>query len=482
MTNPFQTLSYESALESLGNEFFDVVRPVTFPQHTLHFRNDDLLPVLGLKPDQVSDRHFIEFFGQFQGAQSCLALRYHGYQFGQYNPYLGDGRGFLYGQIRGIDGHLYDFGTKGSGTTPHSQARDGRLSLKGGVREVLAAEILHHLGVPTSRCLSLIETGEDLQRDDEPSPARSAVMIRQSRSHIRFGTFERLEYHDRPDLVKTLLDHVITCYYPSLWREPNPYTQFYAELVKRVAKLVGQWMAIGFCHGVLNTDNMSILGEGFDYGPYAFIETYNPYFTAASFDRLGRYSYRNQPSVCRWNLEMLQRPLSATIPLSEMVTSLETFPEFYTQAYNQMLLKKLGFPTLSPSLSQDLIGTTLELLLITRINYHHFFDALKQHFSKHWYHNSAYVLQGLSYLVSGEQQTILRNWCDFYHWILQKHSFEQMARVKQQLQEHNPTNAITHSALEVIWEAIARENNWQPFIRFLQQLRHPSKEASVKHK
>ncbi|MGK7891121.1 MAG: YdiU family protein, partial [Leptolyngbyaceae cyanobacterium] len=360
MTNPFQTLAYEPAIESLGDEFFDRVRPASFPQHHLRFRNDALLPGLGLQPDQVHDQDFIEFLGQFQGSQSCLALRYHGHQFGQYNPYLGDGRGFLYGQVRNVDGRLYDFGTKGSGTTPHSQARDGRLSLKGGVREVLAAEVLHYLGVPTSRCLSLIETGETLERSDEPPPVRSAVMVRQSHSHIRFGTFERLEYYDRPDLVKTLLDHVMTCYYPDLWHDSEPYLSFYTELVKRVAQLVGKWMAIGFCHGVLNTDNMSIVGEGFDYGPFGFIEFYNPYFTAASFDRVGRYSYRTQPSACRWNLEMLQWPLAAVMPQAEMATRLESFSGFYTQAYNQALLKKLGFRSLSPDLTEDLVGATLE--------------------------------------------------------------------------------------------------------------------------
>ena len=472
MSNPFQTLSYESAFESLGNEFFDVVRPATFPQHVLRFRNNALLPILGLPSEHVSDRHFIEFFGQFQGKQSCLALRYHGHQFGQYNPYLGDGRGFLYGQIRGADGCLYDLGTKGSGTTPHSQARDGRLSLKGGIREVLAAEILHQLGVPTSRCLSLIETGEPLQRDDEPSPARSAVMVRQSRSHIRFGTFERLAYYDRPDLIKQLLDHVITCYYPELWQEPNPHLSFYAALVQRIAQLVGQWMAIGFCHGVLNTDNMSIVGEGFDYGPYAFIETYNPYFTAASFDLSGRYSYRNQPSACRWNLEILQRPLSAVMPLSEMAASLESFSEVYRQAYNQKLLNKLGFLTLSLDLNQDLIGTTLELLLVTKTNYHQFFEMLTQNISKQWHGDAVHIEQDLSHLVSGEYRSILRNWCELYHWILARHPVDEMERVKQNLQKHNPTVAVINSALETIWEAIAQEDNWQPFETFLQQLDH----------
>ncbi len=477
MSNPFQTLAYESALQSLGNDFFDAVKPASFPQHILRFRNDDLLPILGLKPDQVHDQHFVEFFGQFQGHQPCLALHYHGYQFGQYNPYLGDGRGFLYGQVRGVDGQLYDFGTKGSGTTPHSQTRDGRLSLKGGIREVIAAEVLHHIGAPTSRCLSLIETGEQLDREDEDSPARSAVMVRQSRSHIRFGTFERLEYYDRPDLIKQLLDHVITYYYPDLWQQANPYHSFYAKLVQRVADLVAHWMASGFCHGVLNTDNMSIVGEGFDYGPYAFIETYNPYFTAASFDRVGRYSYRNQPKACCWNLEKLQRPLSTVIPIADMEVILESFSDLYTATYHQILLNKLGIETLSPARVHDLVGTTLEFLLTTRIQYHHFFNTLRQRYSRDWCYDSAHLIQDLSHLVTGEHQKVLTLWCKHYHWVLQKQPPSVLDQMEQKLQNHNSTMIPTTSEIEEIWQAIAQSNNWQPFVSMIRNLRSPVRTA-----
>ena len=310
--NPLLHLDYIPALESLGEDFYDPVAAAEFPQHYLRFRNDDLLPPLGLEKATVEDHHFIAAFGQFQGREPLLALRYHGYQFGQYNPFLGDGRGFLYGQVRGLDGELYDFGTKGSGTTPYSRGGDGRLTLKGGVREVLAAEALHALGVTTSRALSLIETGEALWRGDEPSPTRSSVMVRFSRSHIRFGSFERLDYHDRPDLMAKLLEHVIDVYYPGprLYRDRQErFLSFYDDLVDRVAALAAQWMAAGFCHGVLNTDNMSITGESFDYGPYAFIDRYDPSFTAAYFDHDGRYSYGNQPGICQLNLKALQKQI-----------------------------------------------------------------------------------------------------------------------------------------------------------------------------
>ncbi len=467
MTNPFFNLNYEPALESLGNDFFDRVQPANFSQHTLRFCNNKLLPILGLDSNIVADKHFLDFGGHFRGQQSCLALPYHGYQFGQYNPYLGDGRGFLYGQVRGIDGQLYDFGTKGSGQTPYSQSRDGRLTLKGGIREVLAAEALHCAGVRTSRCLSLIET-ETFAREDEL--VRGAVMVRFSNSHLRFGTFERLEYYDRTDLIQQLLDHVIQYYYPHLWQQPDCYIRFYSELVQRIAQLVAQWMAVGFCHGVLNTDNMSITGESFDYGPYAFIDTYNPTFTAAAFDHQGRYSYRNQPSVCRWNLAMLQRPLSAVIPVSEMEAALDTFSESYTQYYHQQMLYKLGLDRLSVWETEELIDLTLQLLFLTKINYGEFFCELRQKFSLQWGKDANYILQDLKFLVSGEEVTILKRWCWLYHQLLVERSPEKIENIFQRLQQANSMVVLSESKIEHIWQAIRENNYWQPFINLIERL------------
>ncbi|MEO1298961.1 MAG: YdiU family protein, partial [Cyanobacteria bacterium J06636_16] len=384
-------------------------------------------------------------------------------QFGQYNPYLGDGRGFLYGQVRTATGQILDLGTKGSGQTPYSQGRDGRMSLLGGVREVLAAEALHGLGVPTSRVLSLVETGEKLARADEPSPTRSAVMVRLSQSHIRFGTFDRLEYYDRPDLIRQLLDHVIQLYYGHLWQCPDRDIQFYAELVQRTAYLVAQWMAAGFCHGVLNTDNMSITGEGFDYGPYAFIETYSPYFTAASFDRWGRYSYRNQPSICRWNLSMLQRPLALVIPKEEMEGVLESFTGKYEQAYHQAMVRKLGFASLSIEDSEALIHLTLEFLFTTQIGYHRFFQELQCQFSILWREDPTAILTDLSFLQSAEQALALKPWKVFYHRLLRQYPKSEMAIIAECLKRYTPTRVLVPSAIEVIWTAIDQADDWQPF-------------------
>jgi len=473
----FLSLEYKPALESLGYDYFDEVAAAEFPQHILRFRNDQLLPLLGLNPHEVKDDDFIQAFGKFQGVRPFLALRYHGYQFGEYNSRLGDGRGFLYGQVRGTDGELYDFGTKGSGTTPYSRSADGRLTLKGGIREVLAAEALYNLGVRTSRCLSLIETGEALWRGDEPSPTRSSVMVRFSRSHIRFGMFERLHYFKRPDLIKKLLNHVIEQYYPKITPltkeeagEEDKYVQFYAELVERVAQLVAQWMAAGFCHAVLNTDNMSITGESFDYGPFAFIPTYNPNFTAAYFDYYGRYSYGNQPGICKLNLEMLQQPLAAVIPLADMETALTKFDDVFYSNYLQLMLNKMGFEQLPEPQTNELLGLTLQFLVDSQVGYHAFFAQLAQQFNPSWRDDVDQIFNSALFLESAVEPDSLVKLREFYHHLLQTLSIDQMEDLAKRLQDKNPKTALLRPVIETVWEAIAQEDNWQPFYELLKRI------------
>jgi uncharacterized protein YdiU (UPF0061 family) len=469
-SNPFLRLHYEPALESLGNDYYDEVAAAEFPQHILRWRNDALLPQLGLNPEVVTDEDFITAFGKFEQRKPLLALRYHGYQFGEYNAMLGDGRGFLYGQVRGIDGELYDFGTKGSGRTPYSRGGDGMLTLKGGVREILAAEALHHMGVKTSRCLSMIETGLSLWRGDEPSPTRSCVMVRMNRSHIRFGTFERLNYFKRPDLTKKLLDHVIEQYYRHLVNEQDKYVLFYTELVKRVAELAAQWMAAGFCHAVLNTDNMSITGESFDYGPYAFIPTYEPYFTAAYFDYYKRYCYSHQPGICQLNLQMLQEALKAVIPLADMEVGLSSFDESYYREYQSLMLKKLGFEQLQDPQKEELLNLTIQFLQDSQVGYHQFFAAMARTFSSKWRDEPGLVMAASDLVPAIGTSEIFDNWCILYHKLLNNFSLEQIDTIAQTLARHNPSAILLRPVIEAIWEPITQEDNWQPFYDLVKQI------------
>ena len=474
--NPLLKLPFEPAFEGLGEDYADRVAAAEFPNHTLRWRNDALLPLFGLAPATVSDADFVEAFGEFRDRQPLLAMRYHGYQFGEYNAALGDGRGFLYGQLRGSDGALYDLGTKGSGTTPYSRGGDGRLTLKGGVREVLAAEALHHLGVRSSRCLSLVETGEALWRGDEPSPTRSSVMVRLAQTHIRFGTFERLHYLGRQDLIQTLLDHAIAIYYPHLKESEHRYLQFYTELVQRVAELTAQWMSVGFCHAVLNTDNMSIAGESFDYGPYAFITQYDPQFTAAYFDYFGRYCYSNQPSACVWNLQMLQAPLKGLIDPFEMETALEGFEARYLEVYRQRMLRKLGFEIhldgVSPAVADELLRRSLTLLWETKVGYHDFFRELRQQFSSNWRQDvEAIFPDAIDPTVKSDTAAqSFEQWRQLYHQVLNSLPEDEMRAIATRLSQHNPTKVLIRPEIEAVWQAIAVEDNWEPFNQLVRQL------------
>src|SRR4051812_13862313 len=298
---------------ALGSEFADAVEAARFPKTILRYRNDRAAVTVGL--DTLTDDEWVLHFGRFEplpgNLDPPLAQRYHGHQFRVYNPELGDGRGFLFAQLREAGGdRLLDLGTKGSGTTPWSRSGDGRLTLKGGVREVLATAMLEALGVPTSRSFSLVETGEDLVRGDEPSPTRSSVLVRLSESHIRFGTFQRHAFFERADRITALVDYAIGNYYPELEEANDRPAALLAAAVGRMARTTARWMAAGFVHGVLNTDNMNITGESFDYGPYRFLPFSDPNFTAAYFDQSGLYSFGRQPEAVFWNLQQLAGCLS----------------------------------------------------------------------------------------------------------------------------------------------------------------------------
>ncbi|CAN7403825.1 YdiU family protein [Phenylobacterium sp. LjRoot225] len=334
----------------LGPEFADPVEPADFPETILRFRNDRAAATVGL--DTLTDAEWISHFGRFRplpdNISPPLALRYHGHQFRAYNPELGDGRGFLFAQLReaplseGRLGRLLDLGTKGSGQTPWSRTADGRLTLKGGVREVLATAMLEALGVPTSRSFSLIETGEALVRGDEPSPTRSSVLTRLSHSHIRFGSFQRHAFYGKPDQISALVDHVIDNYYPDLAGANDRPSALLTVVTARTARLTARWMAAGFVHGVLNTDNMSLTGESFDYGPYRFLPRSDPAFTAAYFDRTGLYAFGRQPEAAFWNLQQLAGSLSLTTESEPLVAALNGFGPAYQRELVAVMLERLG--------------------------------------------------------------------------------------------------------------------------------------------
>ncbi|MET0249594.1 MAG: protein adenylyltransferase SelO family protein [Sphingobium sp.] len=345
MTDASQPATYrpDRAIDSLQPDFADPVSAAEFLQTILRFRNDRWAAAVGL--GDMDDAAWMRHFGRFEPLEGSLpqplALRYHGHQFRNYNPDIGDGRGFLFAQLRGDDGRLLDLGTKGSGTTPYSRFGDGRLTLKGGVREILATEMLEALGVNTSKTFSLIETGEALQRHDEPSPTRGAALVRLSHSHIRIGSFQRAAYHDDKALLERLTDYALRQLYGEAPGD-NPPAQLLGRVVERTADLAASYMVAGFVHGVLNSDNINVTGESFDYGPWRFTPLWDVGFVAAYFDNGGLYAFGRQAEAINWDVAQLAvslRPLCEAPPLVEQ---LERFPDLFAEALKRRFCWRLG--------------------------------------------------------------------------------------------------------------------------------------------
>jgi uncharacterized protein YdiU (UPF0061 family) len=331
---------------SLGRHFYDPVQAASFPQHALRYRNDRAAATVGLDPlsDAEWERHFAALEPLDRNLSEPLALHYHGHQFRQYNPALGDGRGFLLAQLLDGSGRVLDLGTKGSGTTPFSRGGDGRLTLKGAVREILATEMLEALGVYTSKTFSVFETGETLIRHDEPSPTRGAVLVRLSHSHIRFGSFQRQAWARKPDRLRALLDYTLDNCFPALAEQEHTDTPaaLLDEVLARCARLAATWMMAGFVHGVLNTDNMNVTGESFDYGPWRFLPTWDPQFTAAYFDHGGMFAYGQQPDSVHWSLVRFAEALLPIADEAAIRTVLETWETRFAAAERQVFLERLG--------------------------------------------------------------------------------------------------------------------------------------------
>ena len=386
-TDP-QAYRPDPALPALGPDFWDPVAPADFPETRLRFRNDRAAAEIGLAG--LTDDEWVAAMARFRPLPDIgmgpLALRYHGHQFRSYNPELGDGRGFTFAQLRGSDGRLMDLGTKGSGQTPWSRFGDGRLTLKGGMREILATEMLEALGVPTSRTLSLVETGEELARGDEPSPTRSAVMVRLSHGHIRIGTFQRLAYYQDEANMRRLVGYVLE----KLYDEPGDDAVRLLDLVVgRTATLAARYMAAGFVHGVLNTDNINVTGESFDYGPWRFAPTWDATFTAAYFDQTGLYAFGRQPEAIFWNVLQLAASLRLVAESDPLIAAADAFAPRFQAALAEAIAWRLGV-TPSGEVEDQALARAVERALrttahpIDRFFFDTFGGALPDSYGEPW--------------------------------------------------------------------------------------------------
>jgi serine/tyrosine/threonine adenylyltransferase len=353
----------DPAITEIADFLGDPVSAADFPETKLRFRNDRWAAAVGL--GELTDAAWLAHFGRFtplaDNLPQPLALRYHGHQFRNYNPDIGDGRGFLFAQMRDGAGRLLDLGTKGSGQTPYSRFGDGRLTLKGAVREILATEMLEALGVNTSKTFSVIETGEALHRGDEPSPTRSAVLVRLSHGHIRIGSFQRLAAIGDEAALRRLNDYALKTYYNEPGGDDAP-ARLLTHVAKRGAALAASYMAAGFVHGVLNSDNINISGESFDYGPWRFTPTFDPGFTAAYFDEGGLYAFGRQAEAIHWDVVQLGNALTSIAEIDALNEAVGAFAPAYQSAIADRFLWRLGVIPQGEAQDLELVRTiTMEL-------------------------------------------------------------------------------------------------------------------------
>ena len=365
----------DTAFSRLPQAFYSRVAPTPLPEPYLVARSDSAAELLGLRPDIFENPEVVEALSgtRLIVGSEPLATVYSGHQFGVYVPRLGDGRALLLGDVAGRDGQRWEVQLKGSGKTPYSRMGDGRAVLRSSIREFLASEAMHALGIPTTRALAV--TGSDTPVIRE-TVETAAVVTRLSPSFIRFGNFEYFYWTGQHDELRLLADLVIDRFYPDARTGSQPYLSFLEQVARRTARLVAQWQGVGFCHGVLNTDNMSILGLTIDYGPYGFLDGFQAGHICNHSDQHGRYAYDMQPQIGHWNLYALGQAL---VPLTDNVdatkAAIDTYLDEYAQAISAVFHAKLGLATTQPA-DDALIGDLMVLLDANRTDWTRFWRRL----------------------------------------------------------------------------------------------------------
>ncbi len=445
----------------LGPDFYDEVIPAQFPKQILRYLNSKTALDHPLK--KISHENFWNFKPLENNIQKPLALKYHGHQFRHYNPDIGDGRGFLYAQFK-HDNEWFDLGTKGSGLTPYSRKGDGRLTLKGAVREALATEMLKFYGTFCSETVCIFETGENLIRHDEPSPTRSAVLTRMTRGHIRIGTFQRLAYTNQIDQIKKLTVYVLDNYYSDQLKKINSEKN-HAEILfqcvsERLAEQAAQLMTAGFVHGVLNSDNINITGEIFDFGPYRFMPNYDPNFTAAYFDHSGLYSFGRQPESLLWNLAQLGLCLEKAYPDFSSKSELDTFEKLFHEKFQKSFQNKLNIQLKNAFESEKAILLFYKSLTDNSIGYELAFYSLHsaQKITNPVYKNPT-VVKFLNNPDIQELKKLLDTGSTINESIQASDYFKL---------EHPETLLIDE--IEHIWKQIAENDDWSLFNQKLQSI------------
>ena len=365
--------SFSKELTSLCSE----VKPIKLLNARLAVFNNDLADELNLPPSWQDQQYlFSALFAQNGQLQThSLAQKYGGHQFGQWNPELGDGRGLLLTEVIDQKRQRWDLHLKGAGPTPYSRFADGRAVLRSTIREYLASEALHFLGIPTSRALCLIDSDEPVYREKQE---RAAQLIRVCKSHIRFGHFEYFYHSKQPQKLQQLFDYCFKYHFTECLESASPYQAMLARITRDSAKLIAKWQAFGFNHGVMNTDNMSIHGITFDYGPYAFLDDFDPQFVSNHSDSQGRYSFDSQPGIGLWNLNALAQAFTPHLDVEQIQLALSQYEPCLLKEYSTLMQHKLGLMVNSSTSAfhSELINSLLDMLSAENKDYSIIFRQL----------------------------------------------------------------------------------------------------------
>lgn len=365
------TLNFDNTFANLPKTLFSLVTPTAITSPFLVHFNPAAAQLLDLETPTSAE--LSQYFGghDLLPLSTPLAMTYSGHQFGMYNPQLGDGRGLLLGEVVNNKGERWDIHLKGAGRTPYSRFGDGRAVLRSSIREYLCSEAIHALGIPSTRALCIIGSKEPVQRETRET---AATLVRIADSHIRFGHFEWI-FHNQPTQLKSFADYVIQRHYPDCANADKPYAALLNAIVNRTATLMAQWQLVGFAHGVMNTDNFSITGCTFDYGPYGFLDVYKPGFICNHSDNTGRYAWNQQPSIGLWNLNALAYALSPLIDKEDIMAALQRYEGILVDYYYQGMKTKLGLTT-DEAEDNDLAFKLLDILMKNNMDYTRSFRAL----------------------------------------------------------------------------------------------------------
>jgi uncharacterized protein YdiU (UPF0061 family) len=456
------SLNFDNSYGRLPDAFHAKLKPTPMPDPYLVSFNEAAAGLLDLDPAEAGRPEFLRYFAghDLLPGSEPLAMLYAGHQFGHYVSQLGDGRAILLGEVVNSRGERWDLHLKGAGETPFSRSGDGRAVLRSSIREYLGCEAMHGLGIPTTRALCIVGSDMEVYRE---SIETGATLLRMAPSHVRFGSFEVFFYRGQHAELKTLADYVIAHHYPELGELPGKYPRFLREVVQRTARLMAKWQAVGFAHGVMNTDNMSILGITLDYGPYGFLDQTDLGFICNHSDHHGRYAFDQQPEIGAWNVTCLAQALSPLMTVEEAKDALSIYYETFSRQYVELMSAKLGI-TPGPE-AGELITALLEALHGNKVDYTVFFRRLNS-FKQ----------------AAGELNAPLRDlflereafdaWAQGYRALLAREGQDDAAR-KAQLDRVNPKYVLRNYMAQAAISKAQNERDYSEVDALLKLLQRP---------